>query len=291
MFLNKPYPIGPIGLKPALFQAIPIGFFVALFLMVFQPFGLAFIPSPQKYWIIPFYGLITFAVIILFLGIMKPALPRVFSEERWTAGKEILENLSLITGIAVGNYLYTWIIGGAVLGWSQLLFMFFATLTVGIFPVVAMVGISYIHLLKRNNREAQSLNSMLHVQAAPEEKSLKGWITIPSKYQQDEVSLNVEELLWISAADNYVALVSKSRDERMLKKQLVRNTLAELEPLLAPYGILRCHRSYMINLAQVQHISGNAQGYRLHLADVEEQVPVSRGYASGIQQKLAEAGH
>jgi DNA-binding LytR/AlgR family response regulator len=38
----------------------------------------------------------------------------------------------------------------------------------------------------------------------------------------------------------------------------------------------RCHKSYVINLDQVNHISGNAQGYKFHLKSAEDLIPVSR---------------
>ncbi len=47
--------------------------------------------------------------------------------------------------------------------------------------------------------------------------------------------------------------------------------------------ILKCHRSYIVNLHKVSRFSGNAQGYKLHFREGEELVPVSRALNSTIK--------
>ncbi|NNK69400.1 MAG: LytTR family transcriptional regulator [Flavobacteriaceae bacterium] len=49
---------------------------------------------------------------------------------------------------------------------------------------------------------------------------------------------------------------------------------------------MRCHRSYIINVDHVQHISGNLQGYQLELSGFQDLVPVSRSYTRRIKTLL-----
>jgi DNA-binding LytR/AlgR family response regulator len=49
---------------------------------------------------------------------------------------------------------------------------------------------------------------------------------------------------------------------------------------------LRCHRSYLVSPAAVATISGNAQGYRLTLLDIADEVPVSRSRAAEFFAEL-----
>lgn len=49
----------------------------------------------------------------------------------------------------------------------------------------------------------------------------------------------------------------------------------------------RCHRTYIVNLQKVKHISGNAQGYKLHLENIDTLIPVSRSLNEGIAAKFA----
>jgi DNA-binding LytR/AlgR family response regulator len=48
----------------------------------------------------------------------------------------------------------------------------------------------------------------------------------------------------------------------------------------------RCHRSYLVNLNYIRHISGNATGYKLHLEGVNDLIPVSRNLNNEIIEKI-----
>ena len=48
----------------------------------------------------------------------------------------------------------------------------------------------------------------------------------------------------------------------------------------------RCHRTYLVNLDRVGHVSGNAQGYKLHLEGIDNLVPVSRSLNEEINLRL-----
>ena len=67
----------------------------------------------------------------------------------------------------------------------------------------------------------------------------------------------------------------------------MRCTLKQMEEQLqGVQGIMRCHRAYIVNIAHVEHVSGNGQGYRLTLKATKEQVPVSRQYAAAIYRSI-----
>jgi DNA-binding LytR/AlgR family response regulator len=54
--------------------------------------------------------------------------------------------------------------------------------------------------------------------------------------------------------------------------------IKELEEQFNKRQIKRCHRSYIINESKIVSVRGNAQGLKLSLSNVEEEVPVSRSY-------------
>lgn len=278
-FFNQPYPFELPSWKYSLKLAFAIGGFIALFLLIFQPFGLEEIPSSYKPWMISVYGGITFIAILVFQqGIMR-AFPNFFREQDWTTGKEIVENLSILLLIAIGNFYYTYWIGGIRPTLIGFLFLFFATVLVGIFPVATLIFVHYTNSLRRNLREAQALDVSL--QSKSREKPTTQ-VTISSQYKEDNLSLAPEQLLWISAADNYVEVnyVVNSKHH----KKLIRNSLSNLEKECYPHGILRTHRSYLANIHKAIHIQGNAQGYRLKVEDSIETVPLSRKYAPAITE-------
>ncbi len=40
--------------------------------------------------------------------------------------------------------------------------------------------------------------------------------------------------------------------------------------------VIRCHKSYIVNLNKVNRISGNAKGYKLQIDELDFLIPVSR---------------
>jgi two-component system LytT family response regulator len=72
--------------------------------------------------------------------------------------------------------------------------------------------------------------------------------------------LNVEEIDWIEAADNYVQLHAAGT------AHLVHGTLAKLEARLAPAQFLRVHRSAIVNVSRIQALEPLSHGeYRIVL--------------------------
>jgi DNA-binding LytR/AlgR family response regulator len=59
--------------------------------------------------------------------------------------------------------------------------------------------------------------------------------------------------------------------------ELKRISLKQFELQIADFpSFFRCHRAYLVNLAQIKNVSGNSQGYFLSFQDATEKVPVSR---------------
>jgi DNA-binding LytR/AlgR family response regulator len=101
--------------------------------------------------------------------------------------------------------------------------------------------------------------------------------------EKDKVSISVCDLLFIESADNYSLVCFRTVGK--IDKVMLRSSLTRLESQLRMQSIQqvkRCHRSYLVNLSQVQNMSGNAQGYRLHFTDIKTPVLVSRGYATDV---------
>jgi len=80
---------------------------------------------------------------------------------------------------------------------------------------------------------------------------------------------------------NYVVI-----NDITLSKQTFRSTLSKLADELLVYNIVRCHRSYLVNINAIKSVSGNAQGLKLQLKNTEQIIPVSRKYISKIKTIL-----
>ncbi|QIA07844.1 LytR/AlgR family response regulator transcription factor [Draconibacterium halophilum] len=91
-------------------------------------------------------------------------------------------------------------------------------------------------------------------------------------------SILAKDLLYIESTDNYVTV--NFLLEKKFKRQLLRNTMKNLESRYSSEGILRCHRSYMVNTSNIEFIQKNKKKLNLHLRSIDKTIPVSEKYSS-----------
>jgi DNA-binding LytR/AlgR family response regulator len=97
------------------------------------------------------------------------------------------------------------------------------------------------------------------------------------------LEVSAEALRFARAEENYVEIVWY--ENLMRRRRLLRCTLADIARQLGEHA-LRCHRSFLVSVAAVARIRGNAQGYRLTLFDIADEVPVSRARAADFFAEL-----
>jgi hypothetical protein len=279
--LQQPFPFTD-GKGFLLNGALVSGLFVALFLYLFRPFGLQSASPGLALRLSLEFGLVTGSVGILW-GAMIMLLPLVFREERWTVWKEILANLIFIGLVGAANLLYaSWRFGDA-LSWEQFWLWQRITFLVGIFPTVYGVTLKQVRLLRRYTGEAAELNAHLHETHTVVADARM--VVLEGDNQDERLSIQVDQLLYIAAADNYVQVFY--REGGQLSNTLLRGTLKKMEEALTAYPqCFRCHRTYLVNLDHVVAVQGNAQGYKLQLAGADVLIPVSRALNDTIRGRL-----
>lgn len=96
-------------------------------------------------------------------------------------------------------------------------------------------------------------------------------------------TIKADDLIYLSASDNYVEIHYKSGPK--LKKYLLRNTLKRMEDQFRELPLLRCHRSYMVNLDQVKMFKREKGQISLWMDDEGEvTIPVSRSYGKSVTE-------
>ncbi len=93
------------------------------------------------------------------------------------------------------------------------------------------------------------------------------------------------DVVFINSADNYVEIHYK--EDKKIKKKLLRNTLKNIELQINPYHIfLRCHRKYIVNPHYIDKLNGNCNHHELLLKGYKKPLPVSRQYFYRIKDAL-----
>ncbi len=279
--LNEPFP-EPDSPIENIKGTIAIGIFIAVFLYVFQIGGFHTYPHLNAIMICINFGLITIAVTLFFDWFTSKILKINRNHSSWTLKKWIFSMFTLLMLISVANYVYYYYLAGATnnTGWKYFLMMMINTMSVGIFPVVFLGLIIQIRAITKNQEQASNLKTHL-----PKPISSDQSITLLSNNKNQEFKINVNDIFYMESMQNYVSVCYQK--EGQPKKELLRNTIKNIETQLSDTSLIRCHRSFIVNTNLIKNVEGNAQGLRLDLIDFDEiQIPVSRKYIKILRSKI-----
>lgn len=270
--LREPYPARDPRYSRALVQALLSGGMIAFILVLFQPFGSYTWQHPYKIPILAGYGLVAVAGNLTDFAVTQQLFKSYFAERSWTVWKEILRNMA---GFVLAGFLC--VVYGNLAGFmpftiTQIGYMIAICFVVGALPATVLILLNYAYLSRKYSVPLLATQPVPAVRI-PENNNL---LELTAENEKDRLAIPASDLLCITASDNYCTVHYTQHGE--LRKVLLRSSLSRLESQIASTRIVRCHRSYLVNLDAIVSASGNAQGYKLSLQGGTEPVPVSRAY-------------
>lgn len=287
-FLNEPFPDSDDildNIKGSLWS----GFLITVILYLIQPLNIEDAAGGLLFACLP-YGIITSLVVFTFQLVSIYVLKLDRETQSWTLWKWISFDIIMILCIAIANILYSYLKYQMDLDLSSVINLTGYTFMIGMVPLALIGSIKvyqnkkrYTHLanvltkdLLDDVSEGQLSNKKQPISSIPEVNDTES--TIELQVGNQTISLNPRQILFVNSMQNYVQV-----HQMMLGKTDVitlRKTLASLEADLKSFKIERCHRSYLVNRAQISTIKGNAQGLKLYFDKTDAMVPVSRKYVS-----------
>lgn len=161
--------------------------------------------------------------------------------------------------------------------------LFRSTFTKTVLIVFIPYTISYIYfILKDKINELKTLRKQID---RDETVLQKAYIQILDEKNEMRLSIRRENLLLIESADNYVCVYYLNGGKT--KKSMVRNTIGRIAEHLQGTRIVRCYRSYMINLDHAQILHRDKEGVFIELGlDGVPDVPISKTYADNVREWL-----
>ena len=149
-WVNKPYYFNP-SIKYKCKLSLILGFFLFVFLYVFEPFTLSTFGDYLFTYTLGI-GVISILTDILLLVGLPLLLPSFFDEDNWTLGKNFLFiTCSLfIIGSALWYYGYLYKLNIKMEHVPYYRFLYY-TLLVGLFPVTAFVSVNQNKISKKRN--------------------------------------------------------------------------------------------------------------------------------------------
>jgi len=240
--------------------------FSILFINLFKPWNIGRWYSDSgfiQFLRLSSYGLV---VALVFLFTQFP-LRKIFNQQEFQLKTYILW---LFIEISLISLVYIFLYGNPIGNFlNDFLFSLRYTL-LGIFIPYSFA--LFIIYYKNQKAEIEQLQTKI---SKPAEKKL---IAFKDENGKIKFSLLARDLLLLESTDNYVSVFYILNEK--VHRQLLRNTLKNLEKLLKENLIIRCHRSYMVNPENVEFVKKDGKKLNIKVRLMDKTIPVSQKYSS-----------
>jgi hypothetical protein len=193
---------------------------------------------------------------------------------------ELMEGLSITMFCA----LFVWLMDKRTMAYMDLVpKMFLITFSILLFPYVIVALWSEV-----KDRETRIAKNKITI-----EKYASGQIgredsTLPFLDEKKALKLAVtaNAILYVEAADNYVNICYLNNDK--LIRYPLRSSMRSIEQICESNNIVRCHRSYYVNLRKIRAIQKGSDGLFAELTyAAAPHIPVSTTYSETVTGKFS----
>ncbi|MGI9547178.1 MAG: LytTR family DNA-binding domain-containing protein [Flavobacteriaceae bacterium] len=257
--------------------SLAYGLFLYLFLIAFLPFGVSNYDPQHEYTFEFLKEMAIFVPVTIIASLINEFGIRAFLKNRanfrffigWTIWSLVLIGLIIfVTYNFLGNW-HDWKMQ-SVPGFV------FNTATVLIFPAVG-VFFFFRHSALRQNYDAILTN-------ADSSFDQNLMIQFSGEGVKDNISIALADFIYARAQDNYIELIYLKNN--ILSRFLIRSSLNKFVKTLQYDFLVRCHRSYLINLYNVHSIKGGRQNLRIFMDHKDVVIPVSKTYIDNTMESL-----
>ena len=192
----------------------------------------------------------------------------------------------LLEGLAIAMFctLFVWLMDNRTMPYMELLpKLFIITFSILVFPYIIIALLAEI-----KDRDIRLAKDKVTI-----EKYATGQIgredsTLPFLDDKKSLKLAVtaNAILYIEAADNYVNICYLNNDK--LVRFPLRSSMRSIEQICEANNIVRCHRSYYVNLRKVRAIQKGQDGLFAELTyAAAPHIPVSVTYSETVTGKFS----
>ena len=270
--------------------------FIVVALAVFKPFGLD-AWQWQVYMHLAAFWVIGFSICMLTDIILKYVvrMPRSFKKGvEYIIRRNLWFQLINTPFVALGICLYRhFVLSGRVESNQFSIINFFETLAIIAFCSFA-IGLYWrfkfrSKYLAMELEETRQLNEELKKFSTSETEepleTLRPQELILTGTTNESVTLQISHLLFIEAVGNYVK-VSHLRNGQAHTDMLLA-TMKQMEETLQGYPMfVLCHRAFLANLGQVEHIISHSGSTQLLIKHCHESLPVSRSNMAQVKAAI-----
>ena len=227
------------------------------------------------------YGFISFMTPVMLQLVRTKIINERKAEYQYKIWNEIIWLTLILVSITLVNLIYSNLIGILNINLRGFFIFLLMVLSIGVFPVMASVWMKYTHFKKLNQKEAALIEKEISSNITSVIDSGNRAESFVAENEKDILNTFSTNLLYIESVDNYSQFVIFENSK--ISKLLLRGSLKHFENQIKSSQIIRCHRSFIVNLGIAKNIEGNAQGYLLSIENSDQKIPVSRSYGPTIK--------
>ena len=136
-----------------------------------------------------------------------------------------------------------------------------------------------VERMDRDARIADAYNLMTNMRGG--DQTERGMMRFSDEKGNTKLVVGAERIISIASSGNYITILYD--DGGSLMRFSLHNTMKAIEPLATANGLVRCHRSYFVNINKVKVIRRTSDGV---VAEIDhpgvDNVPVSKTYAPDL---------
>jgi DNA-binding LytR/AlgR family response regulator len=271
-WLKVPY-FSTNSLNVNLLLAFAAGIFTFIIFYILKPFGIDKYHLNNYFLYSAGFGIITIICIIFFIQI----IPYYFFQKlglrkKWTILKEIIFELLLVSAMAILFYIYSFYVQETdSIPLISLSKFFKITFSVAFFTYLFLV-----YVLKKIEKIILIKKTAKKITLTSFTKKEKGVIFYSSN-KKESISIELDQLVYINSEANYVSffLLKEGKVKEVILRSTLKNVMNELNDY---HFVVRCHKSFIVNMQHIISYSGNTKGYFLNSELLKNPIPVSRNF-------------
>ncbi|MBN2669231.1 MAG: tetratricopeptide repeat protein [Bacteroidales bacterium] len=164
---------------------------------------------------------------------------------------------------------------------NQVISASFDVIAISILPIFTVILVYERIMLNKRLKTAQELSKSIEFYRKNDNQPTEVFY---AENKKDSISLDLSQILFIEANDNYSMFYYIK--ENNLTKEMIRGNLKSMQEQIKSDILIRCHKSYIVNLSKIKNVQGNAKGFKLQFDLVNFEIPVSRSFPKSVIEKI-----
>lgn len=275
--LKNPYHSSTLRWR-GLIHSIAISVLITLGFLIVQPFSIQELPVQEKNVLFFFIAGISILGMLICQFLLPLAFKSFYSEAKWTLGNQFFQSFLMVVIITFGLVFYLSNTASINIIFPIDAFIF---VLISLIPLFIFVVIQEIMHDNKYKKKANELNrGMNNTQVLQSENPLKVLIF---KGQNEKLSLIPNQLIYTKINKNESTFYFQN-PFGLDKKMITINEDKVREELKNHPQFKAFHDDIIININAIQKVTGNARGYEIAIARVNELVSIPNRYKKVLEK-------